>query len=345
MKATFFFILILVFCTEFRCQTVTSSCNASAEIIKKYKKSADKLAVRRVIHIGNTYKDSVTINKQISQQYLNALVAVYNATALPARDTIVVVPIVLDYKIPYDLNSILITADSAQLWMKNLRNNIIPCGNVSIDNLLSKYYLNKVSYSDFSNVFSYHGVSFRTDSNCYINQLCNKFNALFSLGFGFQTAFPNNEGNSPNLDIIDSVTTNYIELKYKLAWGDCMAGCMYRRYWTFRVANDCSVEYRGCSGDPMPFNLFAGLRSNLVENHKVRIYPNPVTDKVKFEFPPATQTVFEVFIFNSLGQIVMQKERLDISSEIDVTQLNNGVYFLKSIFGEEISVTKILINK
>ncbi|MBI3235707.1 MAG: hypothetical protein HYZ42_17005, partial [Bacteroidetes bacterium] len=269
-------LLILAICmlivTGFS-QTVTSSCNAPESIVKQFRKSADKLAVRRVEHISNTYKDSVTINKFISNQYLNALIAVYNATALAARDTIVALPIVLDNFYPYDVNSIYFGADSTKAWTKNLRNNILPCGNPAIDALLSRYYLKKTGYSHTFGTSLFHIISFRTDSNCYVNRLCDKFNALYAQGIN--AAAPNNEFQSDNFNITDSINSNYIELTYSLGWGGCMIPCMYRRYWTFRVYNDCSVGYIGSKGYNLPFNVFAGIQNNNKNTESLLIFPNP----------------------------------------------------------------------
>jgi hypothetical protein len=61
---------------------------ASSQIIDTYKSDADRLAIRRVNQLNSVYKDSVTIHPQFSSNYLNALVAIRNATALPAVDTI-----------------------------------------------------------------------------------------------------------------------------------------------------------------------------------------------------------------------------------------------------------------
>ena len=38
------------------------------------------------------------------------------------------------------------------------------------------------------------------------------------------------------------VTADRILLDFSIGWGDCPAGCIYRRHWVFGVDNNCSVS-------------------------------------------------------------------------------------------------------
>lgn len=320
-------------------QLVVSSCLAPDSIVKKYKKSADKLTVRRVEYIGNTYKDSIIINKQISNQYLNALIAVYNATALAARDTVVVIPIVLDFYNPPDLNTLYIGADSTKIWTKNLRNNILPCGNTGIDDLITKYYLRKTGYSDFSNTKPYHLISFETDSNCYINRLCDKFNSFYQQGV--LITGPNSMGGNTSLNITDSINPNFIELTYSAGWGDCMVGCIYRRFWKFRVYNNCIVEYKGSYGDALPFNPLLDIHKEQVNASEFIVFPNPITEKFQLKTTSGSPLNISLTINNNLGQIVFEKE-VQTNQEIDLSALPNGIYYFKVNRENQFKVIKVM---
>mgnify|MGYP001597857257 CR=1 FL=1 len=118
---------LLLFCLIFSvfssyAQTVLSNCNAPDSIVKKYKDDADKLAINRVFHINSTYKDSIEINKPIRNNYLKALLAVYNATNLPARDTVIDI-FNIHNLFGQVLKSIIVHADTGLFWMKNIRDN------------------------------------------------------------------------------------------------------------------------------------------------------------------------------------------------------------------------------
>jgi hypothetical protein len=324
-----------------RSQTVPSNCTAKDSIVKIWKKSADKLAVRRSVYTGNTYKDSVAINKQLSSFYLKALLAVYNATALAARDTIMVAPIVADYYIPYDLNSIIVGGDSSKLWVKNLRDSVFPCGNQAIDQLLSKHYLKRVGYS-YGYIFPFNlsiTFSFRTDTNCFINRLCDKFNGLYQQGV--TSSQPNNENRSDGFNITDSVNTNFTELTYSYGWGGCMIPCMYRRYWKFRVYNNCSVEYKGSYGQALPFNPFSALKDNGIKVPEIKFYPNPVSEKLKIESSVILNA--NINLFNSMGVWLKELKLNEGKAEMDLSHLANGIYFLQVLEGGKLVVnTKII---
>jgi hypothetical protein len=40
---------------------------------------------------------------------------------------------------------------------------------------------------------------------------------------------------------------NYVILNYSFGWGTCENGCDYRRTWTYKVYNNCTVEFLGVS--------------------------------------------------------------------------------------------------
>ena len=330
MKAFFFSFLIVLFCSKSYSQTVNSSCDGSESVVKRYKNTADKLAILRSVKTGNTYKDSVVINRQLSTNYLKALLAVYNASLLPARDTIVAIGINLDYKLFPAFNYLYFDADTNKIWIKNLKNNIIPCGNSSIDYLLSKYYLKFINYNNIvplpPSTFNL-GLTFKTDTNFYMNRLCDKFNALYPQGIGVGNASPQTLS-SLVFDITDSINPNFTELTYRAGWGDCMAGCIYKRYWTFRVYNDCSVEYKGSYGNPLTFDIFAGIKNNETDANGIKYYPNPVQDKLNIDFENLNETPKNLKIINLLGETVYTRSGLKQNSEIDVSFLPGGIYYL-----------------
>ncbi|MEO6305145.1 MAG: T9SS type A sorting domain-containing protein [Bacteroidia bacterium] len=310
-------------------QIVVSNCNAPDSIINKYKNDADRLAIKRVFHINSSFKDSAEINKPIRNNYLNALIAVYNATALPARDTIVSLHI---HTSPApSLNSIAIDADSNAIWMKNLRDNIIPTSNSIVNYLMTKYYLQKQSYYSWQSN-SYSTVIFKSDTSYNMDGLGLKFMTILGVNNAGSDAFAL-DGNR----ITDSIGSNFTSLTYSYGWGDCPSGCGSRRFWNFKVYGDCSVEYTGSNGDALPVSAFVGIDESELETTKLKIYPNPLNGKlnIMFEDQPSTPSLF---ITNSLGQAVHVLSELNKSQELDLSFLSSGIYFL---FLKENSITKI----
>ena len=76
----------------------------------------------------------------------------------------------------------------------------------------------------------------------------------------------------------------------------------------------------------------------------VQLYPNPATDKIKLNFNKGTEADFSVF--DLLGKLVIYQPNVSISHShtIDVSKLNNGVYFVR-INSDAGTTTKKMIKK
>ena len=76
-------------------------------------------------------------------------------------------------------------------------------------------------------------------------------------------------------------------------------------------------------------------------NSKIRIVPNPVTDILSFY---SDNVIDMVEIYNSLGKLLMTKKGMESSSNMDVSQLNTDVLFVKVFTQQHTEVFKILKN-
>ncbi len=63
-------------------------------------------------------------------------------------------------------------------------------------------------------------------------------------------AFPPWAIGGGNNIVLDTVAAG-VTLTYHVGWGDCPAGCIFDRSWTFLIKPDCSVEFVGVAGDPL----------------------------------------------------------------------------------------------
>ncbi len=317
-------VTFLVFIQQFECfsQTVSSSCNLNDTVAVKYRKDADRLAVRRVYHISSSYRDTVKINKVISSVYLRALIAVYNATALPARDTVIKL-INIHTKADPDLNGYSISADSNLIWMKNIRNNIYPTGLSLLDSSILNYGFQKTQYQSTFWV-PYHSVTYKADTN--INSL--------PLANHMYTVVPGIYGCGPDAvpfdgpNIVDSVNANFTDLIYYYGWDDCALGCINQRFWKFRVySNNCTVEYMGDYGAALPGDV--GLSKNSLIFENIRLFPNPSKGKIELAIIGVPFQDLALIIQNSLGQILFEQKATVQNQQIDVSEFKSGLYFLK----------------
>jgi hypothetical protein len=320
---TFFFILFF-FKPSFSqtgTHTVQSSCTAHDTIKQRFLVDAGRLAVRRAFHINSTYKDSVTINSSLKNRYLGALLAIYNATAIPQRDTLID-----SLKIHTDLNPELrlvsIKAPASYAWMDSLSHSSTVTNNQLLDNLITQYNMIVWAYYVSS---AYDQAVFMAGMDVNTQALANRLAGIS----GVIDADPE-PGFSDVTNITDSLTNSYIIFTFSAGWGTCYNGCDYRRYWNIKVDTNCVVEFRGSTGDL----LKTALKENFIENN-LKAYPNPFSEKIVLE--NSGNTPLKVEVQNVLGEPLFE---LNLESKIiiDTPGLAPGIYFI-TIKGNDLSKT------
>lgn len=310
---TLIVIAVLIFLTQTSYgQIVPSSCVAPDSIVAKFTDDADRLALRRIYRNNLTYKDSAVIPQLYSDTVLNALIAVYNATSLPARDTVTTLYNIYAF---HDLAISLfhITADSSLTWMHELENGNLITGNPTIDNLIVTYGL---SISDYH---AFYGsptdiVRFKTNDNYNIPIVIKDLDTITGVKYAQPQGWG---GDGPN--IWDSIYTDHVELVYSFGWGDCFSGCMERRYWKFNVYFDCSVEFVESYGSSLPIT---GI-DNIIKP-SVSVTPNPFRNYLDIK---GQQSNYEYSIYNILGQKMIQGQTSENRIK-NLDDLQAGMYLL-----------------
>lgn len=324
MKRIFLLFLTLFSISLAFGQKVQSSCFAPDSILHKYSEDAYRLTVRRILKNNYPVKDSIKVPAVHTDTLLKALIAIYNATTLKAVDTILKV-----HTFPNpDLKEIIIAADSNLSWMKNLRLRNIPTGNNQVDNLIDRY---KLKYTSFTALKSqpYHIVFLASDSLLNIEPLTKVFASLPGVYYSEQ----NPVFGSGN-DIKDSIFTEYIQLTYSIGWGDCYSGCMYRRFWKFKVYWDCSVEFIESYGNRLPIT---STSIGEVKSPKMEIFPNPFNEVIYIK---GINEEFSFNLRNTLGQLI--KEGNSMTEIKGLGDLETGMYFLNISHKQHNSTIKIV---
>jgi hypothetical protein len=72
--------------------------------------------------------------------------------------------------------------------------------------------------------------------------------------------------------------------------------------------------------------LATGINS-ITKNNSIRIYPNPANDVVHIN--RITNTNSTLFVYNTLGELVITKELSKENENVNISTLSNGVYFFK----------------
>ena len=317
-------------------QIVPSSCSAPDSIISKYIDDADRLALRRIYRNNLTFVDSVFIPQQYSDTVLNALIAVYNATTLPARDTVTTMYDIHSFP-DYVMNNFYIRADSNLAWMQELQNGNLTTGNPTIDNVITTYGLSIYSYYA-SPVFPTHLVVFETDSNYNLPIITNDLDTIT----GVLYAEPNGYFGDGN-NIWDSIYTDHVELIYSLGWGDCPSGCTSRRNWKFNVYFDCSVEFVESYGTPLSLTGITDINRTLIS-----VYPNPMVTEATITLPSVMLSSSK-HLFFTLYDRLGRKQAVQYSinnNQLTIKRGNlpGGIYFYNIISGKQTYTGKLAVQ-
>ena len=74
-------------------------------------------------------------------------------------------------------------------------------------------------------------------------------------------------------------------------------------------------------------SCLSGVKENLRYSLEINVFPNPSNNILMIEC--GSVTAANITIVSSLGQIVLQKNMIDIKQELDVSHLKPGLYFLE----------------
>lgn len=313
-------------------QKVQSSCEAPDSIKSRYSIDAARLALRYIKERNLVYKDSAVIPKTFRDTALNALIAVYNATTLQARDTVVEYLSIQTSYIPL-VSFVLIKAQSSETWMQKLKAKKIPTGNASLDKILSKYNLKFYNYKEYPFLGS-DNVTFSSDIGHNMQAIAKELEAVS----GVEISEPVANIVGDEYDIKDSVYSDHVTLLYRYGWGDCQSGCIYNRYWKFNVYYNCSVEYVGSYGPTLPPGTNLKITNSNKSQNTITVFPVPFGNTL---FVRGVERQFDFSIYNTMGQEIVRGKSVD-NSLGDMSSLHDKVYYLTIRTGKESRSFKIM---
>ena len=98
---------------------------------------------------------------------------------------------------------------------------------------------------------------------------------------------------------------------------------MKLRLVNFRCYSDSSYQIQHPSQD---CNYLITNLTESPDNEKIKFYPNPFSSQLIIELPQIINSKYFLKLYNSMGQII-KSETITQSSNIDVSELKQGVYF------------------
>lgn len=100
-------------------------------------------------------------------------------------------------------------------------------------------------------------------------------------------------------------------------------------------------DYGNIEDYSVVFNPVLSVHNNEIESGDVSIYPNPTNNSLNIK-NATNNEITSILIFDALGRQVLQSS---ITDKISVSNLQNGLYFLKVEFNNSNSITKRFIKK
>jgi len=81
-----------------------------------------------------------------------------------------------------------------------------------------------------------------------------------------------------------------------------------------------------------------------IENKEseIIIYPNPVKDILKIQTKKESNEVIYFSVFDPLGKLILSKQLSETTTNVDLTNLHDGLYFVKIKTGEKKQLVKII---
>ena len=256
---TFFQLLVsvtfLYFATQNSYSQVQSSPVVSPELLTHYDKDVHSLALSYIFDNNLSAMSEIEIPTVYCDTVWTAMACVYNAFPINERDTVFDFLCIHNsqYFNSYTSDMFIESSDFSHImaWSSGS----IISGDIAIDTLLANYDFSITSQYQFGGTIM---AVFHTSQ--YIN-----INALTALINSFPQILNAQPGTgsfgSPTRFIFYSKNQDYQFLTFRIAWGDCLSGCIDFRNWNFRIDNNFVVEFTGITQSPQ-YYAYAPTYSN-----------------------------------------------------------------------------------
>jgi len=124
------------------------------------------------------------------------------------------------------------------------------------------------------------------------------------------------------------------------------------QFATLLVPDNSSVRVRltvTCLGNTITRELTIRIPDcgGIILRQLSKISPNPASSSVKVELPNSSTQVrnYEIEVINKLGEVVMRKKMLSSQSDLDITKLKEGMYFVRTKLGGKVIGSTRLLKK
>jgi Secretion system C-terminal sorting domain len=308
---------------------VPSSCIMPQVLQQAYERDIASLALQAMYDTQSPDTQLVQIPQAWRAPIAEGLAAIYNATALPERDSVFNLYCVHDRTgMIQTYPGYLLQIDTSFAWTQAWQNLITLTGIAPLDQMLLKYGLQVTSYHDWS--FGQY-VVLQSDS-LYNNRAL--LDSLLPMS-GILDATPNASlGIGGRITYAAIGADRYFDFHHE--FGDCPSGCLESRAWHFRVGADCMVEYLGFTDsspsgfNPLPEPTFCYLSTNIAKpiDAQFLVYPNPAQEYLQITAPHENEVPTLAELHDAQGRKVLASNIFLDQTRLDVGDLAHGIYAL-----------------
>ncbi len=307
---------------------IQSNCSVPPNLLAAYDLDVKALAIERMYAIKTPDTASIWIPQKYQDTIWRGLAAIFNLDTQLQVDSIFRRYCVHAHKaVPPGLNASLnIYFDTSFAWTQAWRDTQTTTGYGALDSFLQRYNYTVESYFSVS---SFHIA--RIESPHSLNRKAVKDSLV---QFDGLTSVWDSYGSFKHRDIIyrKDGTAKFI---FEIGWGDCLAGCVNRKYWHYSVDEEnCTVALDTIVSNvysyyeftpPGDCELYPTNVTAIRESMNLDIHPNPASDFVWVR--PTPEKLLFYYLHDFSGRMV-QKGALDSAGKIWIGDLSPGVYLL-----------------
>lgn len=95
---------------------------------------------------------------------------------------------------------------------------------------------------------------------------------------------------------------------------------------------------------PYIYNETASQKERKPAYTAMKIYPNPAKDRIYLELPPSTEgSDLRIEILDASGRMI--RNTLCLSNSVDISDLGQGLYYIRAVFGSVVYHSKLVVNR
>jgi hypothetical protein len=180
--------------------------------------------------------------------------------------------------------------------------------------------------------FTYFHMDIYTDTPTQDKSFNFKF-SNWSGGAGETNAF---EYSATNANILPSVNPGtWISIDIPMTSFNAIGGTNNSDFTQFVITSDLGTVYY----DNLYLHKNTILSNNSFEVSKIRMYPNPASTKLTID---AQQVIEKISVSNILGQEVISMSTNSQLINLDISDLQSGIYVVKTVIDGNVSSTKFI---